>query len=100
MKFSFQLTSLHGNFVLQITELISKVNLEQMKGCKRLHGGGLIVEDSGFKNVKNKPLGMPPFKMNFHLFYPLVHSKGSIEPDIEFNLSLANIPVKVCLICN
>ena len=53
-----------------------------------------------FKNVKNKHLGMPPFKQNFHLFNPLVHvhSIGSMKPDIAFDLSLANIPVTVCLI--
>ena len=33
---------------------------------------------------------MPPF--------PLVHSIGSMKPDIAINLSLANIPVIVCLI--
>ena len=63
-----------------------------------LCGHLLVVEEQGFKNVKNKHLGMPPFKQNFHLFYPLVHSKGSMKPDIAINLSLANIPVTVCLI--
>ena len=51
-----------------------------------------------FKNVKNKHLGMPPFQQNFHLFYPLVHSTGSMKPDIALNLSIANIPVTVRLI--
>ena len=41
---------------------------------------------------------MPPFKQNFHLFYPLVYIIGSMKPDIALNLSLANIPVTVCLI--
>ena len=58
----------------------------------------VIVEDPGFKNVKNKHLGMPPFKQNFLLFYPLIHSIGSMKPDIAHNLSHANIPVTVCLI--
>ena len=58
----------------------------------------LIVKESGFKNVKNKYFGMSPFKQNFHLFYPLVHSISSMKPDIALNLSLANIPVLVCLI--
>ena len=57
-----------------------------------------IVEEPVIKNVKNKHLGMPPFKQNFHLFYPLVHSIGSMKPDIALNLNLANIPVTVCLI--
>ena len=57
-----------------------------------------LVEDPGFKNVKNKALCMSPFKQNVHLFNPLVHSMGSKKPDIAFNLSLANIPVIVCLI--
>ena len=56
------------------------------------------VEEPGFKNVKNKHLGMPPFKQNFHLFYPLVHSIGSMKPDIALNSSLANIPITECLI--
>ena len=58
----------------------------------------IVVEEPGFKNVKNKHLGMPPFWQNFHLFYPLVHSIDSMKPDIATNLSLANIPVTVCLI--
>ena len=41
---------------------------------------------------------MPPFLQNFHLFHPLVHSIGIIKPGIALNLSLANIPVTVCLI--
>ena len=41
---------------------------------------------------------MSPFLQNFHLFYPLVHSIGSMKPDIALKLSLANIPVTVCLI--
>ena len=57
-----------------------------------------IVEGPGFKNVKNKHSGMPPFKQNFLLFSPLVHSISSMEHDIALNLSLANIPVTVCLI--
>ena len=35
---------------------------------------------------------MPPFYQNFLLLYPLVHSIGSMKPDIALNLSLANIP--------
>ena len=58
----------------------------------------IIVEEPEFKNVKNKHLGMPPFEQNFLLFYPLVHSIGSMKPDIALNLSLANTPVTVCLI--
>ena len=34
------------------------------------------------QNVKNKHLGMPPFLQNFHLFYRLVHSIGSLKPDV------------------
>ena len=60
-------------------------------------GGHILVEEPGLKNVKNKHLGMPPFKQNFHLFYPLVHSIGCMKPDIAINLSLANLPVTVCL---
>ena len=41
---------------------------------------------------------MPPFQQNFHLFFPLVHSIGSMKLDIAIILSLANIPVAVCLI--
>ena len=52
----------------------------------------------GFKNVKNKHLGMPPFLQNFLLINPLEHGIGSMKPDIALNLSLANIPVTVCLI--
>ena len=58
-----------------------------------------IVEEPGFKNVKNKHLGIPPFQQNFHLFYPLVHSIDGMKSDIALNFSLANIPVTVCLIC-
>ena len=57
-----------------------------------------LEEEPGFKNVKNKHLGMPPFQQNFYLFYPLVYSIGSMKPDIALNLRLANIPVTVCLI--
>ena len=57
-----------------------------------------LVEGTGFKNVKNKHLGMPPFKQNFLLIYPLVYSIGSMKQDIALNFSYANIPVTVCLI--
>ena len=57
------------------------------------------VQTTTNKNIKNQHLGMPPFSQNFLLFYPLVHSMGSMKPDIALNLSLANIPVTVCLIC-
>ena len=39
-----------------------------------------------------------PFLAEFSLVYPSVHSIGSMKPDIAHNLSLANIPVTVCLI--
>ena len=55
-----------------------------------------LIEDPGFKNVKSKHLGMPPFKQNFHLVYPLVHSIGSMKPDIALNLGLVKIHVTVC----
>ena len=55
----------------------------------------VIVEEPGFKNVKNKHLGMSPFKQNFHFFHPLVHRTGSMKPGIALDLSLANIPVTV-----
>ena len=35
---------------------------------------------------------------NFTCFIHLVHSIGSMKPDIALNLSLANIPVTLCLI--
>ena len=60
--------------------------------------GATVVEEPGFKNVQNKHLGMSPFWQNFHLLYPLVHSLGSMKPDIALNLSLAKIPLTVCLI--
>ena len=41
---------------------------------------------------------MSPFLAEFYLFYTLVHSIGSMKPDIAINFSLANIPVAVCLI--
>ena len=36
----------------------------------KIAGKSPIVEEPVFKNVKNKHLGMPPFKQNFHFFYP------------------------------
>ena len=39
----------------------------------------ILVEEPVFKNVKNKHLGMPSFKQNFHLFNPIVHSIGSMK---------------------
>ena len=73
-------------FLARIHQLMKKMKLYS-----------LIVEEPGFKNVRNKHLGMSPFYQNFQLFYPLVHSIGSMKPDIALNLSLAKIPVTVCL---
>ena len=39
-----------------------------------------------------------PILAEFSLVYHLVHSIGSMKPDIVLNLSLANIPLTVCLL--
>ena len=50
------------------------------------------------QKCQKKAFRYVPFLAEFSLVYPLVHSIGSMKPDIALNLSLANIPVTVCLI--
>ena len=100
ISYSFNLSLNIVNFIV-LGKIESLFQLRKKKPVwsekNEIYLSAVIVKEPGFKNVKNKHLGMPPFLQNFHLFYPLVHSIGSMKPDIAINLSLANIPVTVCL---